>query len=124
MSSQISHKKVQCYACLIIIMRSDHFQRHLDSKHADMEKPGLKEQLLIDNELYCKNVEAGKYVFDMVTSGSIGKQSLSKEHVYVLNLYNKMRPMMWSLQSEVVRFKRELFRLSDAKWQPFFEQIS
>ena len=53
MSSQISHKTVQCYACLKI-MRSDHLQRHVDSKHADMEKPEVKEQLLIDNELYYK----------------------------------------------------------------------
>ena len=37
-------------------MRSDHLQRHLDSKHADMEKPGVKEQLLIDNELLYKNI--------------------------------------------------------------------
>ena len=65
MSSQISHKQVQCYACLKI-MRSDHLQRHVDSKHADMEQPGLKEQLLIDNELHYKNMEVGKYVFDKV----------------------------------------------------------
>ena len=51
MSSKISHKQVQCYGCLKI-MRSDTLQRHVDSKHADMEKPGVKGQLLIDNELH------------------------------------------------------------------------
>ena len=44
-------------------MRSDNLQRHLDSKHADVEKPGVKEKLLIDNELYYKNVEIGKKYF-------------------------------------------------------------
>ena len=70
MDSQISHRQVQCYACLKI-MCSDNFPRHLDSKHADMEKPEVKEQLLIDNELYYENVEIGKYVFDMDTSGDM-----------------------------------------------------
>ena len=72
-------------------MRSDNLQRHLDSKHADIEKPGVNEKLLIDNELYYKNIEIGKYVFDMVTSGGIEQQSLSKHHAYALNLCNKMR---------------------------------
>ena len=67
-------------------MRSDNLPRHLGSNHADMEKRGVKEQLLIDNELHYKNVEVGKYVFDMVTSGGIEQQSLSKEHAYALNL--------------------------------------
>ena len=59
----------------------------------------MKEQLLIDNELYYKNIELGKFVFDMVRSGDIEQQSLSKEHAYALHLYNKMRPIiMWSLQ--------------------------
>ena len=49
-------------------MRSDTLQRHVDSKHADMEQPGLDEQLLIDNELYYKNIEIGKHVFDKVRS--------------------------------------------------------
>ena len=35
--------------------------RHLDSKHADIEKPGVKEKLLIDNEIYYKNVEIGNF---------------------------------------------------------------
>ena len=43
-----------------------------------MEKPGVKEQLLIDNELYYKNLEVGKYVFDMVTNGGIEQQSLQR----------------------------------------------
>ena len=60
-------------------MRSDNLQRHVDSKHADMEQPGVKEQLLIDNDLHYKNVEVGKYVFDMVRSGDIDHQSLSKD---------------------------------------------
>ena len=53
-----------------------------------------------------KNVEIGKYVFDIVTSGGIEQQSLSKHHAYALNLYNKMRPIIdvagfhkWSTQS-------------------------
>ena len=51
MDSQNRNKQVQCYVCFKI-MRSDNLQRHLDSKHADIEKPGVKEKLLIDNELY------------------------------------------------------------------------
>ena len=93
MDSQNQHKKVQCYACLKI-MRSDTLQRHVDSKHADMEKPGVKEQLVIDNELLYKNIELGKFVFDMIRSGDVEQQSLSKEHAYALNLYNKMRPIV------------------------------
>ena len=73
MDSQNRHKQVQCYVCLKI-MRSDNLQRHLESKHADIEKHGVKEKLLIDNEIYYKNVEIGKYVFDMVTSGGIEQQ--------------------------------------------------
>ena len=46
-------------------MRSDNLQRHVYSKHADMEKTGVKEKLLIENEIYYKNVEIGKYVFDI-----------------------------------------------------------
>ena len=75
-------------------MRSDHCQRNVDSKHADMEQPAMKQQLLIDNELHYKNVEVGKYVFDMVPSGDIEQESLSKEHAYALNLYNTMRPII------------------------------
>ena len=105
MDSQISHKQVQCYACLKI-MRSDTVQRHVDSKHADMEKLVLKEQLLIDNELHYKNVEVGKYVFSMVTSGDIEQQSLSKEHAYALNLYNKMHPII-DLESVELRLWQE-----------------
>ena len=59
MASQNQNKQVQCYACLKI-MRSDTLQRHTVTKHADMEKPGVKEQLLIDNELLYKNIELGK----------------------------------------------------------------
>ena len=51
MDSQNRNKQVQCYVCLKI-MRSDNLQRHLDSKHANMKQPGVKEQLLIDNELH------------------------------------------------------------------------
>ena len=83
MDSQNRNKQVQCYVCLKI-MRSDTLQRHLDS---GMEKPEVKEQLLIDNELYYKNVEVGKYVFDMVRSGDIEQQSLSKEPAYALHLH-------------------------------------
>ena len=54
----------------------------------------MKEQLLINNELHYKNLEIEKYVFSMVTSGDIEQQSLSKEHAYALNLYNKMRPII------------------------------
>ena len=75
-------------------MRSDNLQRHLDSMHADMEKPELDEKLLMDNERYYKNVEVGKYVFDKVRSGDIEQQSLSKEHAYAMHLYNKMRPIV------------------------------
>ena len=65
MSSPNQNKQVQCYVCLKI-MRSDNLQRHVDTKHADMEKPGVKEQLVIDNELLYKNIELGKFVFDMI----------------------------------------------------------
>ena len=93
MDLQNRNKQVQCYVCLKI-MRSDNLQRHLDSKHADIEMPGVKEKLLIDNEIYFKNVEIGKYVFYMVSSGGIEQQSLSKHNAYALNLYNKMRPII------------------------------
>ena len=33
-------------------MRSDHLQRNLDSQRADIEQPGVKEKLLIDNDLH------------------------------------------------------------------------
>ena len=108
MSSQISHKNVQCYACLKI-MRSDNLQRHVDSKHADMEHPGLDEKLLIDNELYYNNVV--KYVFSMVTSGDIEQQSLSKEHAYVLNLYNKMRPIIYVESAELRLWQQRCLEL-------------
>ena len=58
MDSQNRNKQVQCYVCLKI-MRSDNLQRHLDSKDADIEKPGVKEKFLIDNEIYYKNVGIG-----------------------------------------------------------------
>ena len=73
------------------MMRSDTLQRHLDNKHADMEKSELKEQFLSDNELFFRNVEIGKYAFDMISSGEIEQESLSKEHAYAFNLYNKMQ---------------------------------
>ena len=112
MDSQISQKQVQCYTCLKI-MRSDHLQRHLDSKHADMEKPGVKEKLLIDNELYYKNVEVGKYVFDIVTSGDIEQQPLSKDHAYSLNLYNKMRPIIDVESAELRLWQKQYLQLVD-----------
>ena len=86
---------------------------HVDSKHAHMEQPGVKEQLLIDNELHYKNVEVGKYVFDMVTSGDIDKKSLSKEHVYALNLYNKMRPIIDVESVELGLWQQKCLELVD-----------
>ena len=112
MSSQNRHKQVQCYVCLKI-MRSDTLQRHVDSKHADMEQPGVKEQLLIDNELHYKNVEVGKYVFDMVRSGDIDQQSLSKEHAYALHLYNKMRPIIDVKSAELRLWQEQCLKLID-----------
>ena len=38
MSSQNQNKRVQCHVCLKI-KRSDHLKRHVDTMHADMEKP-------------------------------------------------------------------------------------
>ena len=93
MDSQNRNKQVQCYVCLRI-MRSDNLQRHVDSKHANIEKPGVRKELLIDNEVYYENVEIGKYVFDMVSSGGIEQQSLSKHHAYALNICNIMRPII------------------------------
>ena len=93
MDSHNRNKQVQCYVCLKI-MRSDNLQRHLDSKHADIDKLGVKDKLLIDNEIYQKNFEIGKYVFYMVSSGGIEQQSLSNHHAYALYLYNKMRPII------------------------------
>ena len=100
MSSQNQNKQVQCYVCLKL-MRSDTLKRHADTKHADVEKPGVKEQLLIDNELLYKNIELGKCVFDMIRNGDIEQQSLSKEHVHALNLYNKMRPIVYVVTVEL-----------------------
>ena len=56
MDSKNRHKQVQCNVCLKI-MHIDNLQCHLDSKHADMEKAGVKEKLLIDNELYYKTLK-------------------------------------------------------------------
>ncbi len=86
------HKQVQCDVCLKI-MRSDNLKRHIDSKHADVEKLEVKEQLLNDNEKYFRNIELGKYVFDMVSSGHVEQKSLSQLHAYAFGLYNMMRPM-------------------------------
>ena len=47
MDSQNRNKQVQCYIRLKM-MRSDNLQRRLDSKHADIKKPGVKKKLLID----------------------------------------------------------------------------
>ena len=94
-------------------MRSDTLQRHLDSKHADMEKPEVKEQLLIDIELYYKNVEVWKYVFDMVRSGYIEQQSLSKEYAYALHLYNKMRPIIDVESGELSLWQEQCLQLVD-----------
>ncbi len=58
------NKQVQCHVCLKMV-RSDTLKRHSATNHDDVEKPGVREQLLIDNELYYKNIELGKFVFDM-----------------------------------------------------------
>ena len=50
-------KSKQASATLRLFENSDNLQRHVESKHADIEKPGVKEKLLIVNELYYKNVE-------------------------------------------------------------------
>ena len=92
-------------------MRSDTLQRHSDSKHTDVEKPGVKEQLLIDNELFYKNVEIGKYVFDMIASEGIVQESLSKEHAYALNLYNKMRPIIDVETAELRPWQQQVLQL-------------
>ena len=92
-------------------MRSDNLQRHVDSKHADMEKPGVKEQLLIDNDLHYKKV--GKYVFDMVRSGDIEQQSLSKENAYALHLYNKMRPIIDVESADLRLWQEQCLQLVD-----------
>ena len=78
MSSQNQNKQVQCYVCLNI-MRSDTLKHHVGSKDADMEKPVVKEKLLIDNGFYYKKSCNCKILFYLVTSGCIEQQSLSKE---------------------------------------------
>ena len=88
-------------------------QRHLDIKHADMENPGLDEQLLIDNELYYKNVETGKHVFDKVRSGDIEQQSLSRENAYALHLYNKRRPIIVVESVELRLWQEQCLQLVD-----------
>ena len=103
---------MQCYICFKIT-RSDNLQRHLDSTHAGIEKPGVKEKLLINNELYYKNVEIGKYVFDIVTSGGIEQQSLSGEHAYALNLYNKMCPIIDVESAELILWQQQCLELVD-----------
>ena len=93
MISQNKNKQSQCQVCLRV-MRHDHMQRHIDNKHNELEKPGVEEKLLSDNELYFKNVEIGKFVFDMISSGKIEQESLSRENAYAFDLYNKMRPIL------------------------------
>ena len=73
----------------------------------------MKEKLFIDNELYYKNVEIGKYVFYMVTSGGIEQQSLSKHHAYSLNLHNKMRPIIYVESAELRLWQQQCLELVD-----------
>ena len=68
---------------------------------------------MIDNELYYKNVEIGKYVFDMDTSGGIKQQSLSKDHAYALNLYNKMRPIIDVESAELRLWQEQCLQVVD-----------
>ncbi len=74
-------------------MRGDHLERHNATQHGDGEKPGVIEQAKIDNNLYFKNIENGKYLFDLISSGEIEQGSLSRENAYSFGLYNKMRPI-------------------------------
>ena len=93
MASQNRHRQVQCHVCMKM-MRSDHLQRHIESKHDGAEIPGITEQAKIDNDLYFKNIETGKHLHDLIVSGEIEQESLSKENAYAFGLYNKMRPIL------------------------------
>ena len=52
-------------------------------------------------------------MFDMVRSGDIEQQSLSKEHAYALNLYNKMRPIVDVESSELRLWQQQCLQLVD-----------
>ena len=94
MYSKNRNKQVQCYVCLKI-MRSDNLQRHVDSKHADIEKPGVKEKLLIDNKLYYKNFKLeNMYLTWLLVEVLSNNRFQSTMRMYALNLYNKMRPII------------------------------
>ncbi len=112
MSSQNRNKQVQCSVCLQI-MRSDVLNRHIDNIHADAENPGVREQLLLDNELYFKNVALGKQVFDVVSSGEIEQESLSPLHAYAFGLYNKMRPILKVESVELRAWQNQALQLLD-----------
>ncbi len=106
------HKQVQCNVCLKI-MRSDVLSRHVENKHVDVEKPGVKEQLLNDNEKYFRDIELGKYVFDMVSSGEVEQNSLSQLHACAFGLYNKMRPVFDVYTMELRPWQVQVMQLLD-----------
>ena len=68
---------------------------------------------MIDNKIYYKNVEIGKYVFDMVSIGGIEQQSLSKLNAYAMNLYNKMRPIIDVESAELRLWQQQCLVLVD-----------
>ncbi len=112
MSSQNRNVSSQCHVCLKI-MRGDNLQRHNDANHADIEKPDLKEQALLDNQLYFKNIENGKYISDMIENGEIEQESLSRHNAYAFGLYNKMRPIMNVESMELRAWQGEVLQLLD-----------
>ena len=71
---------------------------------------------MIDNEITTEMFKfnlIGNYVFDMVTSGDIAQQSLSKDHAYALNLYNKMRTIIDVESAELRLWQQQCLELVD-----------
>ncbi len=89
----------------------DNLQRHTDTNHADVEKPDLKQQALIDNELYFKKMENGKHIFDMIENGEIEQESLSRDNAHAFGVYNKMRPIIDVKSMELRAWQDQVLQL-------------
>ena len=107
------NKKVHCIYCLKL-MRSDHVKRHEESKHCDAQHLDRRETLLNNNEIYFDTVAMGKQVFDMLDSGEIEEDSLSKDHAYAFGLYRKRRPILDVGTIELRKWQEEFLQLVES----------
>ena len=110
METTNKHKQVHCHYCLKL-MRSDTLNRHVQNKHADAKPLDRRHTLLRNNEIYFDTIAMGNQVFDMVYSGEIEEDSLSKEHDHAFGLYRKRRPILDVSTVELRRWQEQFLRL-------------